>query len=158
MSAPRLARNRSGVAQVRDHLSACAAAFVPPLASRVSIPHYAEKLVARAERFEAWDAGSTLVGLVAVYCDAPDRREAFVTSVSVLPAWTRRGLGRGLMRAALAHVRHLGFGRLALSVDRAAPALDLYRGLGFMTEAQQGALHPGEMLRLSIDLHGKALS
>lgn len=152
MSAPRFDRNRSGAADVRDHLLVCAAAFTPPLASRVAIPEYAEKLAARAERFEAW-ADGVLVGLVAVYCDAPDRREAFVTSVSVVPAWARRGLGRGLMRAALAHVRDLGFGRLALSVDRAAAALDLYRSLGFTAEARDGA-----SLRLSIDLHGETLS
>ncbi|UGB24922.1 GNAT family N-acetyltransferase [Methylorubrum sp. B1-46] len=121
-----------------SHLSACANSFTPPLHRRVAISDYATKLVARAERFEAWE-GATLIGLVAVYCNDPARVAAFVTSVSVVPERTRMGLGRRLLAAAITHGRGLGFARMALSADRGAAALNLYREFGFTEDARDGA-------------------
>lgn len=146
MFAPQLFRNRSGADDIRAHLTTCAASFTPPLDGRVAIPDYAAKLATSAERFEAWE-GSTLIGLVAVYCNDPARARAFVTSVSVLPERMRAGLGRRLLEAAIAHVRGLGFAHLALCVDRSAAALDLYRRLGFVADGAAG-----ETLQLSLDL------
>lgn len=146
MTEPRFCRNRSGADDVWAHLSACANSFTPPLDRRVAIPDYAAKLVARAERFEAWK-GPTLIGLVAVYCNDPARVAAFVTSVSVVPERTRMGLGRRLLAAAITHGRSLGFARMALSVDCGASALGLYRDLGFTEDARDGAT-----LHLSLDL------
>lgn len=151
MTGPCYDRNRSRVEDVREHLLACNEAFVPPLGNRVAIPDYAAKLVAQAERFEAW-AGPDLIGLVAIYCNGPERRDAFVTNVSVVPDRTRRGIGRSLLSEAIAHARSLGFGRLVLSVDRRANALGIYRNLGFRDEATDG-----ETLRLFLDLQGEAL-
>lgn len=146
MSVWTLERNRSERSAVQAHLLACASHFTPPLGRRVAIPDYAAKLATSAERFEAWE-GSTLIGLVAVYCNDPARVRAFVTSVSVLPERMRAGLGRRLLEAAVAHVRGLGFAHLALSVDRSAAALDLYRRLGFVADGAAG-----ETLQLSLDL------
>ncbi|KQQ13245.1 hypothetical protein ASF53_13785 [Methylobacterium sp. Leaf123] len=139
-------QNRSRMEDVRTHLTLCAHAFSPPLDRRVTIPDYAAKLATRAERFEAWD-GSALIGLVAVYCNDPARDAAYVTSVSVVPERTRAGIGHRLLSAAIAHARGLGFKRIALDVDREAPALALYRRLGFADEAQDDAT-----LHLSLDL------
>ncbi|PXW51105.1 acetyltransferase (GNAT) family protein [Methylobacterium sp. B4] len=146
MIAPQLFRNRSGAHDIRAHLTACAASFTPPLDKRVAIPDYAAKLATSAERFEAWE-GPTLIGLVAVYCNDPARARAFVTSVSVLPGRRRAGLGRGLIEAAIVHVRGLGFARLALCVDRSATAIGLYRRLGFIEEGAAG-----EAMQFSLDL------
>lgn len=150
VSEPRFTWNQAAIADVRDHLLACEAGFTPPLATRVVIDDYAAKLIAQAERCEAW-AGPDLIGLVAVYCNAPDRLEAFVTSVSVVPGWTRRGLGRRLLEAAIARVRCLGFHRLALSVHRGAGALRLYEALGFAIAAETE-----ETLHLVLPLRGGA--
>ncbi|WP_019904251.1 GNAT family N-acetyltransferase [Methylobacterium sp. 77] len=143
---PQFHRNRSRSGDVLAHLTACDAAFTPPLGQRVPLADYAAKLVARAERFEAW-SGSALVGLVAVYCDDPERNCAFVTSVSVNPDLTRAGLGRRLLEQAISHVRSLGFHRVTLSVDRKATALRLYGRLGFTTDAEAE-----ETLQLSLYL------
>ncbi|GJE18875.1 GNAT family N-acetyltransferase [Methylobacterium marchantiae] len=152
MTGLRVERNRSRLDDVLAHLTLCDRTFTPPLSLRVSVPDYAAKLVARAERFELWK-DSAVVGLVAVYCDDPERNCAFVTSVSVLPDLTRAGLGRRLIEEAIGHVRGLGFPRLALSVDRKASALSLYGRLGFTTDEEAG-----ETLHLSLDLlhpHGQ---
>jgi ribosomal protein S18 acetylase RimI-like enzyme len=146
VSQTRFLRNCSQADDIREHLFACDSAFSPLLSSRVFIPDYAAQLFARAERFEAW-AGPRLIGLVAVYCNDQGRREAFVSSVSVSVDWARRGIARRLLQEAIAEIRDRGFGRLALSVDRSALALRLYRGLGF--EVEECA---GEALRLSLGL------
>ena len=53
--------NTASEAQIVDHLARCDADFVPPLASRVDIAAYAQKIVDRATRFEAWDGTSCRV-------------------------------------------------------------------------------------------------
>ncbi|WP_375275149.1 GNAT family N-acetyltransferase [Methylorubrum thiocyanatum] len=136
MIEPHLHRNRSGREDIHIHLTACAATFTPPLWERVNLADYAAKLAVHAERFEAW-AGPTLIGLVAVYCNEPGRRNAFVTNVSVLPERTRAGIGQRLLDAAINHVRDIGFTRITLSVDHRAAALGLYRGLGFAEDTRE---------------------
>ncbi len=132
---PIYAIDRSGPDAVLRHLQAHDAAFRPPLSSRVDLPDYARKLADHALRLEAWD-GDLLVGLVAVYCNAPDRDAAFVSNVSVFASYAGRGIGRRLMLAAIDRVRVLGFSRLFLDVDpRAGTALRLYAALGFQAES-----------------------
>ncbi|WP_191969969.1 GNAT family N-acetyltransferase [Methylobacterium planeticum] len=149
---PRYDRNRSRVADVHAHLLLCEGSFSPPLGDRVSIDDYAAKLVARAGRFEAW-AGSDLIGLVAIYCNAPDRQDAFVTNVSVVPHRVREGIGLRLLGDATTYVRSLAFRRLVLSVDRSAGALGLYHRSGFQAEASDG-----ETMRMVLGLSKDAAS
>jgi ribosomal-protein-alanine N-acetyltransferase len=55
-----------------------------------------------------------------------------VIYVGVVPTARRQGLGRQMMRHALAQAQQAGVGRVTLSVDnRNAPAWALYRSLGF---------------------------
>jgi ribosomal protein S18 acetylase RimI-like enzyme len=124
-------RNRADAAQVAEHLRACDAGFVPPLGDRVDLDVYAEKIVQRAERFEAW-SGEQLAGLVAAYCNDDGRQTAFVTNVSVLPPRRGGGIAQRLLRACVAFVRDAGFERIELEVDpRNSAATLLYRKLGF---------------------------
>lgn len=126
-----LQRNRADAAEVGAHLRACDASFVPPLGERVDLDGYAARIVARAERFEAWDQ-DRLAALVAAYCNDPARRMAFVTSVSVLPSRQGRGLASRLLRECIDHVRLGGFERIELEVDsRNTIAARLYHRHGF---------------------------
>jgi GNAT superfamily N-acetyltransferase len=122
---------RSDMARVLAHLQAHDHAFQPPLSSRVSLADYARKLVDHALRLEAW-AGDDLIGLVAVYCNAPEQDAAFVSNVSVLASHAGQGIARLLMQSAITQVRERGFSNLRLDVDhRATVALRLYLALGF---------------------------
>lgn len=125
-----LTRNRSRTGDVSRHLAACDGTFRTPLRTRVSIEDYAARLVDRAERAEAW-SGADLIGLAALYCNAEDRQTAFLSNLSVVPAWTKKGIGRRLLIEALEHARASGFARLALSVAPDAHAVGLYRSVGF---------------------------
>lgn len=125
------ARNKSSTRDILTHLTTCDRAFSPPLSTRTDLQTYANKLQTRAARFEAWD-GTALVGLVAIYCNAPDLIAAFVTNVSVLPDHTGRGIAARLMSDCIEYVTELGFARLELEVSvDALAALRLYKRVGF---------------------------
>ena len=126
-----LQRNRATAAAIADHLRACDRSFVPPLGARVEIDDYAAKIVAHAERFEAW-SNDRLVGLLAVYCNDPVGKVAFVTSVSVLPGWQGQGVASRLLRACIEQLRQGHFEQIELEVDaRNSAATLLYRKHGF---------------------------
>ena len=124
-------RNRAEVAQVAAHLAGCDAQFIPPLSARVDLGAYAERIVRHAERFEAW-SGQQLTGLVAAYCNDEQRRRAFITSVSVLPAWQGHGIAARLLSECVQFARSAGFESIELEVHAANDAaLGLYRKHGF---------------------------
>lgn len=131
--------NRAGIAELAEHLTHCDAGFVPRLSTRVDLLAYAQKMVDKAVRFEAWHGGK-LVGLVAAYCNDPDKRAAFVTSVSVVPEWQGRRVADTLMGQCLGHVRQQGYAQVELEVDRhSLAAVTLYRKHGFVTTRTSGA-------------------
>ena len=124
-------RNLATATEISVHLRACDLAFVPALSERIEIDAYAAKIAALAERFEAW-SDQALIGMVAAYCNDPDSRVAFVTSVSVVPQQQGLGIASQLLRHCIEHVRPLGFERIELEVDRQNTAATvLYRRHGF---------------------------
>lgn len=115
--------------QIATHLTLCDACFIPPLSGRVEIAAYATKIAEHARRFEAWGDG-VLAGLVAAYIDEGAR--AFITSVSVLPAWSGRGVATALLARCATHARSSGALELTLEVGaQNTAAISLYRKAGF---------------------------
>ncbi|MBX7131459.1 MAG: GNAT family N-acetyltransferase [Fimbriimonadaceae bacterium] len=139
--------NKAAEADLAGHLRACDASFIPPLSGRVNIDEYAHKIFQHANRFEAWAEG-VLVGLVAAYSNDEATRAAHITSVSVLSAWTGRGIAADLMRQSLAHARRVGMRQIGLEVaGDNAPAIKLYEKLGFVA----GQTTPAS-IRMSLSL------
>lgn len=129
--------DRSRAADVLIHLLACDSRFVPPLAGRVDLHAYAQKLARHASRSEAWDRG-TLVGLVAIYANDPERRIAHVTSVSVLESHSGQGIAARLLRQAMAQAGTFGMQHATLEVALAnTPAIRLYEAIGFSRKTTQ---------------------
>ncbi len=123
---------RASEAEIARHLLLCDNAFVPRLSARVDIGDYACKVAGKAQCFETWAAGE-LVGLLAVYCNAPDKCNAFITSVSVLPNWQGKGIASQLLGKCIDHVRGLDFERIELEVGEGnSAAIALYKKHGFM--------------------------
>ena len=146
-SSPRLTQDEATSAQIADHLRVCAGDFVPPLAGRVDIEAYADKIGSRATRFEAW-ADGTLIGLVAIYTNDPTGEEAFLTSVSTAPEHHGHGVASALLTRAIQRTRRLGFKRLALEVDpRNDAAIRTYTRAGFALGAGDG-----RMARMDLEL------
>ncbi|MBE7419306.1 MAG: GNAT family N-acetyltransferase [Ideonella sp.] len=141
--------DEASVAQIEEHLRLCDASFLPRLSERVHLTDYAGKIHNSAIRFEAW-ANDTLIGMVATYLNDPERRFAHITSVSVLPQWTGRGIASDLLVRCMVHAAGLQFVRVTLEVSALnARAIGLYSRLGFVSE-RAGA--PVQLMR--IDLPG----
>ncbi len=74
---------------VQHHLMECDKSFIPPLSLKVNIEDYAQKIVEKADTFEAWVDGK-LIGLIAAYCNNLEDREAYITNVSVVESFGGR--------------------------------------------------------------------
>lgn len=124
--------NTASRSEIAVHLQACDADFVPPLSGRVEVKDYAQKIANKATRFEAW-SGGTLVGLVAAYCSDRETYIAHITSVSVLKAWTGKGIADELMNQCVEHANALCMLQIGLEVARNnTPAIKLYEKRGFV--------------------------
>lgn len=118
--------NKATAAEIVEHLSCCDTDFVPSLSGRVEIDDYAKKIATKTMRFEAW-SGGTLVGLVAAYCNDREKRIAYITSVSVLKAWTGKGIAEKLMKLCVEHAKASGMRQISLEVaSDNTPAIKLY--------------------------------
>jgi len=142
--------NAASAAQIAAHLHSCDARFVPALSTRVDIAAYAQKIVDRAVRFEAW-LDDALIGLVAVYANDPASRIAFITSVSVRDDWTGLGVGAHLMRDCVGYAKHHGLRKISLEVAvEQRSAIRLYEKHGF----SRGEIN-GAFLDMHLDLEGR---
>lgn len=124
--------NKASKMEIAEHLTHCDTDFVPPLSGRVEIDDYAQRILSKTTRFEAWSDG-TLVGLVAVYCNDHEKRIAYITSVSVLKGWTGKGIAACLMSRCVQHAKVLGMRQICLEVaSDNTPAIRLYEKSRFV--------------------------
>lgn len=144
--------NKASIAQIEEHLLHCDADFVPPLSGRVKIRDYAQKIARKAMRFEAWSDG-TLVGLVAAYCNDQDKRIVYITSVSVLRAWTSKSIAARLMNQCVEYAKTSGMRQVSLEVaGNNIPAIRLYKKSGFIADKADA---PFVTMNLSLENRGK---
>ena len=124
--------NTASAAQIAEHLRSCDSDFLPPLHDRVEIRDYAQKIVSKATRFEAW-SDSKLIGLVATYCNDQMQHIAYLTSVSVLRTWTSQGIAAYLVNQCIEHTKTIGMRLITLEVaEQNRPAIKLYQKYGFI--------------------------
>lgn len=136
----RFSRDKTDVDDLARHLNACDRAFMPPLSERLDIGEYAVKLADQAVRFEAW-SGNELTGLIAAYCNSPDKSKAFISSVSVLSQQQGRGIAADLLDRCIEHTRKLGFLRMELEVNSGnKAAMALYGRFGFVSTQMRDSL------------------
>lgn len=131
-------QNHATAQDISKLLKTCDQDFIPPLSERVELNAYAARIEGNAVRFECWD-GQSLVGIVAMYCNAPDKSQAFITNVSTAPAHRGSGISRKLLCSAVSHAQELGFETLSLDVHpEAVAAVSLYQSIGFKTISETG--------------------
>jgi ribosomal protein S18 acetylase RimI-like enzyme len=135
--------------QLAALLRRCDASFVPRLSSRVELAAYAHKIASHALRLEAW-AGIEPVALLAMYCNDLDSGIAYITSVSVVPGYARRGIASALVAQSIRRAHAAGMRRIVLEVDATnGAALRLYQKSGFE------ATSSGPAIRMSLNLPAK---
>jgi ribosomal protein S18 acetylase RimI-like enzyme len=130
--------NKSSLHDVFQHLKVCDEAFIPRLSSRVNLDAYANKIINNADRYEAWQ-GDRLAGLIAAYCNAQDKRNAFITNVSVIPSCNGMGIANKLMSHCIQTLQQHSFKQIQLQVAEVnQPAIKLYQKFGFSSECNSG--------------------
>ena len=132
-------KTRTASAQaVIEHLNACSNCFDPPLNTRVDIGTYGDKIIDKAVTFEAWE-NNLLIGLIAAYLNDFESKTCFITNVSILPQYHRRGIAKKLLLRLLEDCKSLGFVKVKLEVSsNNAPALSFYSQHGFSVIEKNG--------------------
>lgn len=119
-----------GHSQLADLLRTFGGFLPVPLEAVFDVDEYATKLLDRAEIGLVFD-GDAICGVVTMYANDPVTRYAHVTVLAVRPESRGRGIGRALLRAAMARAKALGMTTLGLDVDDGNdPALALYAWAG----------------------------
>lgn len=122
--------SKSTEGDIRKHLLSCDQRFSPPLSVRVCIGEYSNKIRDNATTHEAWD-GNLLIGLVAAYRNIQER-SLYITNVSVLPAWSGKGIATKLLSRCLEWAVSEAIENVSLEVSQEnIPAMRLYENFGF---------------------------
>jgi ribosomal protein S18 acetylase RimI-like enzyme len=125
--------NKSKEADILRHLKACDQSFEPPLHTYANIESYAEKISRNADRIECWH-DNDLIGLVAIYLNDLKSKKGFITNVSVLAEFSKRGIAQKLLQLAIQRAKEKGFTCVELEVNQQnLKAIGLYEKLGFTT-------------------------
>ncbi|MGO4568104.1 GNAT family N-acetyltransferase [Rhizobium sp. 2YAF20] len=129
---PRWGRNLASASDIARHLNECGGDFAASLRARMDIVGYAQKILLNAECFEAW-SGDSLVGLLAMYCNSPEQKSAFITNVSVLEEWRGRGIAGALIEQSMSCARQKQFQTICLEVEAGnLAAVAAYGKYGFV--------------------------
>jgi ribosomal protein S18 acetylase RimI-like enzyme len=127
----RFAQDTSTSDDVLNHLACVDDLLSPKISDRIDLGTYAQKIVLRATRFEAWEQ-DTLVGLVAAYVDLDDQR-ASVTHLAVMERCQHRRVGHRLMSSLLQALSEGGITWVDLEVaENNIQAQNFYRHMDFV--------------------------
>lgn len=111
------------------HLMNCSNSFIPPLAQRVNLKQYAQKLFEKSVTLEAWE-DQLLVGFIAVYFNIDG--SAFITNMSVLKEFGGYGIATRLMDICIEQVRKNNLREITLEVNMYnIVAIRLYKKFSF---------------------------
>ncbi len=114
------------------HLHECDIQFSPLLSSYVNIDNYTEKIKNNALTFEAWH-NNKLVGLVACYANDIKHIEAYITNISVLATYTKKGIAGNLLDKCIRLMQKKDFKSISLEVIKEnCQAIYLYEKRGFI--------------------------
>lgn len=126
-------KNRASKRDIEEHFKNCPEDFLLSISKRINIKEYVEKIRISAETFEAWDEQNNLVGLIALYANKGVNSPAYITSVSVINRYQRKGISKILMSNVIDFLETTGFTKVILEVDsKNNAALKLYEMFQFI--------------------------
>lgn len=110
-----------------------------PLRDRMNVFEYAAKLMAHAEIFIAHSDNNSLIALLCMYANDFTTKEAHIPIVGVIPSYQGKGVGKVIMKKAIAIARQKGMQSITLEVkpDNII-AQQLYQKLGFFFVDKSG--------------------
>ncbi len=127
----RFSKNESTSSDIFHHLMEADDSFLSKLSLEVDLIEYSDKLYNRAIRFECWSLNN-LIGLIAMYENFEGTPFGYITSVSVLDAFTRKGIANKLMSDAIEYAKDINIGHIDLHVySYNSKAIKFYTNCGF---------------------------
>ncbi|MBD3271812.1 MAG: GNAT family N-acetyltransferase, partial [Elusimicrobia bacterium] len=122
--------NQSTRDQFLKHLSRCD--FTPPLNTYVNVSEYVKKIAKHAKIFEAWNENKELIGVIAIYIDTTGKRLAFITNISCVREYQRRGIMTVLLQKCIKNIYKMGIKEIMLEVYACnKKALNFYKKHNF---------------------------
>lgn len=135
--------NKATEGEIALHLKRNSDAFLPALDSTVNIAEYAKKIAALSMRFEAWDE-QKLIGLVACYFNDENRKNGFITNVSLDKEYGKQGIASKLIENCIEYAKAEMFQNILLEVNvNNSQAIKLYENYGFeeLNESEETAFY-----------------
>ncbi|RTL57210.1 MAG: GNAT family N-acetyltransferase [Sphingobacteriales bacterium] len=122
--------NTATTGHVLEHFKKCNDQFLAGLKQKINLEDYAKKITTYAVMFEAWREDE-LSGLIAAYFNQ-EKKEVFITNVSVISQYMRRGIASQLMEecmnfAKANHCREISLRVISSNTE----AISLYSKFGF---------------------------
>lgn len=128
--------NKSTQEEIEKHLFTCDKDFVTPLSERVNIKDYSEKIHKNSITFEAW-SDKDLIGLIACYANDPNNNVAYITNVSVLSNYRKKGIAQTLFKELFKNKTILRFNKIEIKVFKNdISTINLYKKNGFKVNEQ----------------------
>lgn len=87
--------NIASYTDIKKHFKKCN--FIPRLDSYTNVEEYIKKILSFSERFEIWDNYS-LIGFSAVYFNNQVTKEGYLTNLSIVPEYTKKGIASNLIK------------------------------------------------------------
>ena len=92
---------------------------------------YIKKIFDKAIKFEAW-CHNELIGVLAFYCNDKQYLTAYITAVSVLEKFQRKGVSSELIKHCISYVQNQGMSLINLQVLKSNfKAIESYKKFGF---------------------------
>lgn len=112
--------------------------FVPKLSSRVNIDDYCKKLFNNAN-FVTINSDEKVIGLVAIYTNNFQTKEAYISSVCLLKEYRGKGLSKVLISETIKYTASLGMEIIRLEVGiENETARKLYESFNFYMVERRG--------------------
>lgn len=109
--------------------------YTPRISSRVELAEYSLKLLSNAKVFCALSDNHEYIGLLAVYVNSRNDRNAFISSIGVMPEYHGRGVSSSLMRKAIDVAVENNMRSILLEVSLLNPrAINFYKKHGFIED------------------------
>lgn len=117
------------ISKFHDFLLRVDSDFRHPISSKVNLMEYAQKLLENAYVSSAIK-GDKIIGLVALYCNDPLRKRAYIPFVAVDKQHRGQHISKSLMSSAIAYAKGKDFHIIGVHTENPV-ALNLYLSLGF---------------------------
>lgn len=130
-------RHQVSAQVIFDYFTKNQGIFSPPLASRVNLIDFSQKIEKYANHYWLKINGNT-EGLIACYANDFVQKSAFITSISISSKFQGQKLAKPFLEFVIFDLKAIGFKTIKLEVySQNKKAISFYNAIGFITIEQR---------------------